>query len=419
MTNRNSSGRRWSDKELRKLDTGTNEDEVEIKRNAISKFITHKDRLNKEEGYLDKIDRVLTEFEEYLYNEHKEHICNISFVHVLKFNAFLKGEADRRTYYTITNRVGELKEISIGDTTRHGNLQILADFYGKLVDDGIISTNPAENALNRIPDDDFDLTPPDRPRIEMFEMEQFLQWLPNPLLRSLILFKLKTGGRLGQVVNVDLCDIHIEHPLYDSLREKYDIELTREVRDKPDSIYLMPGFNAGSVIRGEVRQEGSKTKRDNGCVIPIDSELKTALLEYLLVRRPAHNHEPRSTPLFVKPSQHGDLDRLTQDAVYGLLTEKNNTEGCLKKYDWYERGAPTEENVTVHFFRHYFTHNHKPNKGVYRDYMDQAVRLYIRGDVPAGNSSEASVYDHNDWNEWTEFIKKPYLDSIYKFGVYD
>jgi hypothetical protein len=105
--------------------------------------------------------------------------------------------------------------------------------------------------------------------------------------------------------------------------------------------------------------------------------------------------------------------------VYGLLTVKNDTSGCLKEYGWYEQGAPTADNVTVHFFRHFFTHNHKPRKGVYRDYMPEPVRRYVRGDVPKGNSAEDINYDHDDWNVWTEFIKKPYLDAIYKFNIYD
>lgn len=411
--------RRWTDEELRELDTGTTDDEAKSKRNAVSNFLAEKKRLNKEDSYIEKIDRILTEFEEYLYRDHDDHLCNISAGEVLEFNSFLKGNTEHQTYYTVTNRTGDPKTIDIVDTTRHGYLQILVDFYSWLVDDGIVSKNPAKTALGKLSDDDFDLTPPGRPQIEMFEMEEFLQWLPNPLVRALLLFTLKTGGRLGQIVNVDLCDVHLDHPLYDALCDKYGVELVREIQEKPDSVYFMPGFNADTEIRGEVRGEGSKTQRNNGCIVPIDDELKTALLEYLLIRRPAHNHEPHSSPLFVKPSLHGDLDRLTQDAVYGLVTKKNHKTGVLKKYGWYEQGAPTEENVTYHYFRHYFTHNLKHNKGVYRDYMSQEVRKYIRGDVPDGNTSEETVYDHDEWNVWEEYIQKPYLDAIYTFDVYN
>lgn len=50
--------------------------------------------------------------------------------------------------------------------------------------------------------------------------------------------------------------------------------------------------------------------------------------------------------------------------------------------------------------------------------MDQEVRRYVRGDVPEGNTSEETVYDHDEWNVWEEYIQKPYLDAIYTFDVY-
>lgn len=419
MTDDTPPQQRWSDEELRELDTGTSENELPIKRNPITKFTDHKSVLGKAPSYIDKIERVLTEFNAFLNHDYDEHLCNVSYKEVLAFNEYLKADTAHDTFHTITDRTGDPQCIDIADSNRHGQLQILSDFYSWLIEENVVSTNPAETALGKLPEREFDLTPPSRPRKELFEMQEFLQSISNPLIRAFILVLLKTGGRLGQVVNIDLCDVHIDHPLYYDLLDDADITLQSDVADKPDSIYLVSGFQAGTEIRGEVRTEGSKTKRRNGCVIPIDDELKTALLEYCLVRRRATAHSPESTPLFVKPTHHGERDRLTKDAVYGLITAKNHTDGCLKEYGWYKRGAPVEENITIHYFRHFFTHNHKPRKGVYRDHMPQSVRRYVRGDVPKGNSAEEAVYDHDDWNEWSEYIKKPYLESIYKFNIYD
>jgi len=419
MTDTDRPSQRWTDDELQELDTGTDKNDLKIKRDPISKFTDEKATLGRADNYIGKLERNLTEFEAYLYHEHDEHICNVSYKEILAFNKFLRGDTNRSTFYTITDRNGNPKEIDLADTNRHQKIQYLRDLYGWLINEDVVSTNPAETALTKLDDDEFDLTPPSRPRKEMFEMREFLQWISNPLIRSFIMLLLKTGARLGQAANLDLCDIHIDHPLYYDLLDEVNVDLHDEVVNKPDSIYFRPGFQEDTEIRGEVRALGSKTKRRNGCVIPIDDELKTALLEYILVRRKATKHTPESKPFFVKHTLHGDLDRLTKDAVYGLLTVKNDTSGCLKEYGWYEQGAPTADNVTVHFFRHFFTHNHKPRKGVYRDYIPEPVRRYVRGDVPKGNSAEDINYDHDDWNVWTEFIKKPYLDAIYKFNIYD
>lgn len=49
--------------------------------------------------------------------------------------------------------------------------------------------------------------------------------------------------------------------------------------------------------------------------------------------------------------------------------------------------------------------------------MDQGVRRYVRGDVPEGNTSEETVYAHDEWDVWERYAQKPYLDAVYKYDV--
>lgn len=412
----------WTEEELLQMDTMSSTDIVEVKRKPIEKFIQRKRRYGREEGYIGKIESALREYEAFLYHQYNEHICNVTDEHVVAFNEYLKSDGK---YYVIKKRgprgqAGETKKRDIEGTTRHDYLIQLVGLYEWLVnDEQILSTNPAKKALTDLGDDEFDLTPPGRPRIEIHEMSEFLKWLPDPQARAIVLFLLKTAARVGEAMNVDLCCLNIDHPLYQTFLQNNQIELVNQVKDKPDTVFFMPSFVKGSVIRGEERHWGNKRKRKNGSVVPIDEELKTSLLEYFLVRRKARKHSTPGKPLFTKTTTRGKGNRMTIGSVSSLLTSQRKTSGYLAKYGWYEQGAPTEENVTLHYFRHYFTHNHKHLRGVYQEHLPKGTRKYIRGDVPDKDDVEDDNYSHSDWDNWGRFIKIPYLDNIYKFGIYD
>lgn len=352
--------------------------------------------------------------------------------HVVEFNEWLK-KAD--SYLTITHPNDGSEgtyEINLSDVTRHQILTTLVDFYNYLrKDKGIISNNPAQQALRGY-EDEFDLSPPDRLRVEMDEMKEFVSWLDTPFERAVILFLLKTGVRIGELLNIDLRCVHIGdgagniHPVYQDILDQYDISLRSEVRDKPDSVYIYSKFTEETIIDGEERGRGNKRKDDNGSVIPTDDELKTALIEYLLTRSPPLNHQQKQTriPLFTKQNTGSPFERLTYDSIRSQF----GTAGALAEYGWYEEGADTEDNVFMHYFRHYFTDNMKHNHGVYRGWMPTGVIAYIRGDVDklavvgserSESTARENTYSHSDWRNWALNVEAPYLNNIYKFGVYD
>lgn len=424
----------FTEEEIREADTTTSVDEVALKANAISEFINTKLERGREASSVQTNEATLREFEAFIYWIDQAHVCMIDDGHVVEFNDHLK-HSDR--YLTKTGRQGGPDELDISDTTRHDMLSLLVTFYKFLKEEkGVISNNPAQQALRSFPEDEFDLTPPDRPRIEMDEMREFLDWLDTPFQRAVILTLLKTGVRIGELVNIDLRCVHIGdgtgdvHPVYQSLLDWYDVDLIPEVRSKPDTMFVYTRFSKETEIRDEIRKRGNKRKDKQGSVIPIDDELKTALLEYLLTRKPPLEHHKRDTaiPLFVKPSNKGTLDRLTYDSVQSQFGEKGTSDGALAEYGWYEEGVPTEENVFMHYFRHYFTDNHKHNHGVYRGWMPAGVIAYIRGDVDKSatvgserreSTARENTYSHDDWRNYKINIEQPYLDNIYKFGLYD
>jgi len=425
----------FTEEEIREADTTTSVDEVSLKSNAVSEFIDTKLERGRQDQMVQQQKARLREFEAFVYWIDQAHVCMIDDGHVVEFNDFLK-HSDR--YLTITGmHGGGPAELNVSDVTRHNILSTLVTFYKFLEEEkGVVSNNPAQQALRSFPEDEFDLTPPDRPRIEMDEMREFLDWLDTPFERAVILTLLKTGVRIGELINIDLRCVHLgdgtgnTHPLYQSLLDQYDVDLISEVRSKPDTMFVYTKFNQKSEIQEEVRKRGNKRKDEQGSVIPIDDELKTALLEYLLSRKPALEHDRRGTaiPLFTNVTNRGTLDRLTYNAVQTQFGEKGTADGVLAEYGWYEKGAPTEENVFMHYFRHYFTDNHKHNHGVYRGWMPAGVIAYIRGDVDKSatvgserreSTARENTYSHADWRNYRLNIEQPYLDNVYKFGLYD
>jgi len=428
----------FTDEELREADTSSSVDEVKLKSRPIQSFIEDKLTRNRQEKAVRTQESRLREFEAFVYWIDRAHLTMVDDGHVVEFNDFLKN-GDK--YLTITGRSPQedgLQEIDISDVTRHDILTVLVDFYNYLKKDkGVVSRNPAQQALRGMPEDEFNLKPPDRPRIEMDEMREFLAWLDTPLERAIILTLLKTGIRIGELINVDMSCVHIgdgsnnTHPYYQSMLDTYDVTLRSEVRDKPDSMFIYTKFNAETEVEGEIRECGNKRKDESGSVVPLDDELKTALIEYLLTRTPplGHYNQGIAIPLFTKPSNQGNLERLTYGSVKSQFgTDSSTTDGVLAEYGWYEQGAPTEDNVFMHYFRHYFTDNLKHNHGVYRGWMPTGVIAYLRGDVDKSatvgserseSTARENTYSHDDWRNWALNVEAPYLNNIYKFGVYD
>lgn len=385
---------------LEELDTSVAGDAEEIREQPIQKYIEGKRQFRKSERYVSRVEWILNEYQKAI----DTHILGVSKNHIAAFNEYLKNSS----------------EFEVNDRTRHGYLNHISSFYNWLIDNGVVSVNPASAALSDFPEDEFDLTPPDRPRIEIEEMQDFLEWLPRAWARAVAMTLLKTGLRGGELVNLDLCCLNLDHPIYKQVLDQYRINLHSRIRDIPDTLYAMPKFSKGSKIRGEVRSNGNKRQAEDGSIIPVDNELKTALLEYLLTRPYTPNHPAQAQPVFVTR----DVDRNGSVTPRWTLTGLadafiRKSPGYVREYGWWESNTDTENKVTTHYFRHYFTHNHKHLKGVYHDSMPENVIAYIRGDVPDSDSARNTNYEHDGWNDWKRQIKEPYLDAIYQFRLYD
>lgn len=251
--------------------------------------------------------------------------------------------------------------------------------YSKLLFKGVvgIDTNPFDTVLEQhdILDENI---PNESPIYEKQVLQDILSNL-HPCYFGITLTMAKTTRRIGGTVNLDLCDVNLDHPAA-------DWDLCSHVRPYDDHIYYGPKPTEGEKFRGEVRKNSAKTNTHT--VIPIDEELKQTLVWWVMMRRGKNDEGP----LFTSPSPSEHEHRVTDTEYREQLT--NVADNLGYRWDSYDPG-----NIRPHYFRHWTT-------SIMRDRVKRSIVDYFRGDV--GNTGDG--YDH-----YTPEKKKAWLNNIPQF----
>jgi integrase/recombinase XerC len=79
---------------------------------------------------------------------------------------------------------------------------------------------------------------------------------------------------------------------------------------------------------------------------------------------------------------------------------RNVVETHAREVRWYCRGSGAEENVTPHYFRHFFTTHLRDRTG------DRDIVKYLRGDVA---EDIIDTYTHT----WGDKVREVYEQNIY------
>ena len=222
------------------------------------------------------------------------------------------------------------------------------------------------------------------------EMREAVQSLHHPLLLCIVVLFLKTGIRAGELVNIDMRDVHLDHHW---AREHFP-ECREKLENRPDTLYIAPRSEmaVGNVINGEERKDPNKRRR--GTYIPIDNELKSVMLLWLAIRPPSRSPAEPFFTLMIggKPTIPGD--RLRSDYVWQKITDWTEEQG------WWSSDATLETNVSPHYFRHYF-------RTIFgRQCGDELLVKHLRGD--SGDTMDDYMH------YWGDNVREPYLQSIYK-----
>ena len=257
-------------------------------------------------------------------------------------------------------------------------------FYAYMNEVGVFDENPMTLVMEEL--DEQITTDPNRRDISVDAMGEFVRSIGHPLAKAVIVLLLKTGVRAGEACNLDLQDVHLPDAPVPTGPVRPQLE------GRPNSLFVSQEPTQGTVTNGEERTASNKRKRDT--VIPVDDELRTLLIEWLAVRPDARSS---AEPLFLSTERNWG-QRVTGTDVHHLVTTRTADRG------WYQTGAGAGENVTPHYFRHFFTTHLRDRTG------DRGIVKYLRGDVA---TDVIDTYTHN----WGDQVRETYEANIYSFDV--
>jgi len=317
----------------------------------------------KSERTREAYQRVLRRFEAYLQAEHGTSVA----------------EADRRACLAWIHTLRG----TVSPSTVATYASYLHRFYAYMTQVGVFDANPMTLVMEEM-DESID-TDPTRRDITIPDMRTFVASIGHPLERAVVLALLKTGMRVGELCNLDLRDLALDR---DAVRDTYALGERAQLDGRPDTIFVASDVARGAVVNGERRTASNKRKRTT--LVPVDGELGTALCRWLAIRPDAISP---AQPLFVSTSDEWGA-RLTPEMVRSMV------ERHARGFGWYRTGGGAEENVTPHYFRHFFTTHLRDRTG------DRGVVKYLRGDVA---EDIIDTYTHN----WGDRVREVYEANIY------
>lgn len=329
----------------------------------ITYFLDDQEHHGKSERTLEAYDRVLREYEAFLGRT---------------FDGVTVPGAGRRECMAFIHAMREDFE----DSTIATYASYLNRFYDYMAQVGVFDRNPMVVVMEELPES-ID-TNPTRRDISVPEMASFVAEITHPLDRAVVLTLVKTGIRAGELCNLDLRDCHVA-PL--GLDTEWSPRV--QIEAHPNSLFVDASAVRGRTVNGEERHASNKRKRDT--VLPVDDELRAALIAWLAIRP-----DPVSAaePLFLHSGRAWG-ERLDPADIHYIVEKHASGHG------WYSPGAGAADNVTPHYFRHFFTTHLRDRIG------DRGVVKYMRGDVA---DDVIETYTHN----WNDRVREIYLDHIYR-----
>ena len=305
-----------------------------------------------------------------------------------RYRSFLTERSDRApgeaTHRDCTAFVHELRtDPDLADSTVATYAAYLHRFYAYMTQVGAFDANPMALVMEEL-DERID-TDPARREVSVPEMRSFLTGVTHPLERALIVTLLKTGVRVGELCNLDLRDLSL------SGVPEYDLGDRPALEGRRDSLYVPAAPSVGESYNGAERTASNKRKRDT--VVPVDEELRETLLVWLAIRPDTPSP---AEPLFVGTAS-GWGQRLTPEQVQRIVRQH------ARRVGWYEKGAGVTENVTPHYFRHFFTTHLRERTG------ERGVVKYLRGDVA---DDIIDTYTHN----WGGRVRETYERHVYSLS---
>lgn len=335
--------------------------------NPIPQFIEEMNQHGRSERTLEAYDRVLTQYREFLVNNRDKP----------PDSAIQQATREDCLAWVHTLR-GEYSESTVASYGAY-----IHRFYRYMTEIETLEGNPMTLVMEGM--DEQINSDPTRRDISIDQLREFITEINHPLHRAIIVLFAKTGIRVGELVNLDLRDLNLNQI---DLDETFNALPRGQLVGRGSSLYVSAEPTKGESTNGEVR--GASNKRERDTIIPIDEELEHTLLEWLLIRPRAQSP---AEPLFVSTKSNWG-QRLSTMQVRHIVVQHASERG------WYEGNAEPGENVTPHYFRHFFTTYLRDRTG------DRGIVKYLRGDVA---DDVIDTYTHN----WGDRVRSEYNLAIY------
>lgn len=238
--------------------------------------------------------------------------------------------------------------------------------------------NPFETAAEKFPWADPPATEPYP--LSISEIREVVRGINNVRDRAVVALGFKLGLRGGEVRNIQLQDFHLSHP---ELEEHFP-----EMGTHP----LLEGRKHIMVVPSREERPGNKSKAPS--LIPLDDEMRRALVNYLLVR--VDNGEPW---LFLSDTHHEYIE--DKDWVNQVWKRHFHPEYA---------GSERYEPVRSHYGRHWFTSYWKLEVG-----MERELIQYMRGDVAGRNFNRQAIDEYLHPNY--ERVESLYRENVFSLGL--
>lgn len=214
--------------------------------------------------------------------------------------------------------------------------------------------------------------------LSLSELQRVFSEVENIKRRAIIGLQLKLGARAGEVCNIKLQDLHIDHG---ELQTQYDRLGKHLALGEYSNVLYIPHDRDGN-------------KSSNPRLLPVDEELRWLLLRYLLVR----------------PQVDEDWLFLSERTFTQMQPTWVNEEW---KAAFHPEYAETENRkpITSHFGRHWFSSYWRLNVGISREHVQ-----YMRGDrvAPMDDFPDAiDDYIHPHYRH----IESEYRNSVYPLNL--
>lgn len=272
---------------------------------------------------------------------------------------------------------------SLAESTVASYATYVHRFYAYMTRTGAFDGNPMALVMEEM--DESINTDPTRREVSIENMRSFVARITHPLERAVTVTLLKTGLRVGECCNLDLRDLNLDAP---TVRTEYDYTHRPQLDGRSDTIFISNNMSRGKTINGEERT--ASNKRERVTIVPIDEELKDVFIAWLLIRPDTLSP---AEPLFLDTGRKWG-SRLEPSQVRTFVRRHANAMG------WHHAGGGAEENVTPHYFRHFFTTYLRDRTG------DRGIVKYLRGDVA---QDVIDTYTH----DWGNRVRTIYETNIY------